>query len=320
MYYVAGIDLGSTYSKAIVLTDDLQVVGTAVRRTGFKLGQAVDAVFAELLENAHLDRSQIEYVTSTGYGRYTVPFRHAQITELTCHAQAIHHLFPEVRTMLDIGGQDIKAVRVDERGAVRAFRLNDKCAAGTGAFLEKTARYLGLKTDDIAEVAMRSTKSVEVSSVCAVFAESEVINHLSTGTPGEDILNGAIVALAGRAVQLMRRVSMEPGFALAGGMTRNPAMIAALETHLKAPLSVAPDGLGQLNGAYGAALLGAWRVRKLREAGVAIPVPAGSQAQGAGLGGRRRWSSRPTKWTPASAESPAAAVIAKRSASASAAA
>src|SRR5690606_28796868 len=128
-------------------------------------------------------------------------------------------------------------------------------AAGTGAFLEKTARYLGLTTADIAPLALRSTSPVEVSSVCAVFAESEVINHLSSGVPAEDIMRGAIVALAGRAVQLMRRVGLEPEFALAGGMTHNAAMIQALESHLKAPLHVAPDGLGQLNGAYGAALL-----------------------------------------------------------------
>ncbi len=307
MDYIAGIDIGSTYSKAIVLTDELEVVATAVRRTGFKLGQVADAVFEELLRNANLERSQIQYVTATGYGRYTVPYRHAQVTELTCHAQAVHHLFPQVRTMLDIGGQDIKAVRIDERGIVRAFRLNDKCAAGTGAFLEKTARYLGLNTDDIATVAMQSTTPVEVSSVCAVFAESEVINLLASGTPGEDILNGAIVALAGRSVQLMRRVAMEPEFALAGGMTRNPAMVAALEMHLKAPLQVAPNGLGQLNGAYGAALLGAWRLKKLRESGIAIPPPAGKEGEGAAAAGIRRWAARPTKWAATAAGSSGAA-------------
>lgn len=294
MLYVAGIDLGSTYSKAIVLDETRKVAGTAVRRTGFKLGQASESVFEDLLRNAGLKRDQITYVAATGYGRATVPFRHTQITELTSHAHAAVHLFPGTRTILDIGGQDIKAIRVDGEGHVRAFRLNDKCAAGTGAFLEKTARYLGLTTEDIGPYAMRSTNPVQISSVCAVFAESEVINHLSNGVPAEDIMRGSMLALGGRAVQLMRRVGFEPEFMLAGGMTRNAAMIDALEKHLKAPLHVAPDGLGQLNGAMGAALLGLKRVEKLLAEGKPIPPTAGRTTD-SGLTQRRRWSALAVK-------------------------
>lgn len=289
MLYVAGIDIGSTYSKAIVLNDKREVVGQAVRRTGFKLGQASEGVFEELLLACGLERSQINYVVSTGYGRYTVAFRHAQVTELTAHAQAAVHLFPDTRTILDIGGQDIKAIRVDANGRVRAFRLNDKCAAGTGAFLEKSARYLGLTTDDIGPYAMRSTNPVEVSSVCAVFAESEVINHLSNGVPAEDIMMGAMIALGGRAVQLMRRVGLEPGFMLTGGMTRNEAMVQALEKNLEAKLNVAPNGLGQLNGAYGAAFLGLRRIEKLIADGAPIPPSAGQEGFVETVP-RRRWS------------------------------
>src|SRR5512135_1891441 len=146
MLYVAGIDIGSTYTKAIVLNDRREVVGSAVRRTGFKLAQAAEAAFEELLKSSGLERSAITYVAATGYGRYTVPFRN---TQLTAHARAAVHLFPDTRTILDIGGQDIKAIKIDADGRVKAFRLNDKCAAGTGAFLEKTARYLGLTTDDL---------------------------------------------------------------------------------------------------------------------------------------------------------------------------
>jgi predicted CoA-substrate-specific enzyme activase len=215
-----------------------------------------------------------------------VPFRHTQITELTCHALAIAYHFPEVRTILDIGGQDIKAIRIDERGRVRAFRLNDKCAAGTGAFLEKTARYLGLTTADIGPYALRSTSPVEISSVCAVFAESEVINHLSTGIAPEDIMQGAISALAGRALQLMKRVGLEKEFALAGGMTWNAAMVAALEAKLGAPLHLPPQGLGQFNGAFGAALLGLRRVERLLADGREIPPPGSDGAVQAA----RRWS------------------------------
>lgn len=294
MLYVAGIDIGSTYSKAIVLNEKREVVGSAVRRTGFKLGQAAEGVFDELLKACGLTRSQINYVAATGYGRFTVAYRHTQITELTAHAQAAVHLFPDTRTILDIGGQDIKAIRVDENGRVRAFRLNDKCAAGTGAFLEKTARYLGLTTEDIGPYAMRATKPVEVSSVCAVFAESEVINHLSNGIPAEDIMMGAMIALGGRAVQLMRRVGLEPGFMLTGGMTRNVAMVDALEKSLAAKLSVAPNGLGQLNGAYGAAFLGLRRIEKLYAEGKPVPPTAGQEGY-AETASRRRWSAIPVR-------------------------
>ena len=136
MLYVAGLDIGSTYTKAIVLNAQREVVGTAVRRTGFKLAQASEAAFEELLKDSGLERSVITYVAATGYGRYTVAYRHTQITELTSHAHAAVHLFPAVRTILDIGGQDIKAIKVDGEGRVRAFRLNDKCAAGTGALYQ----------------------------------------------------------------------------------------------------------------------------------------------------------------------------------------
>ncbi|MBE7524356.1 MAG: 2-hydroxyglutaryl-CoA dehydratase [Burkholderiales bacterium] len=289
MIHVAGIDVGSTYTKAIALDADRKVVGTAVRRTGFKLAQASEGVFDDLMKNCGLERSQVVYVGATGYGRYTVAFRHAQITELTAHAQAAVHLFPGTRTILDIGGQDIKAIKVDGDGRVKAFRLNDKCAAGTGAFLEKTARYLGLATEDIGPYAMRSTSPKAISSVCAVFAESEVINHLSNGIAAEDIMMGAMVSLGGRAIQLMRRVGLEPGYMLTGGMTRNEAMVSALETALGERFHVAPGGLGQLNGAYGAAYLGLRRVEKLLADGRPIPPTAAEQGE-APATAVRRWS------------------------------
>lgn len=283
---VAGIDIGSTYTKAILLDQLRAVRATAIRRSGYKPAVAAAAVFEDLIASASVDSAGITYVATTGYGRYMVPLRHTQITELTCHAVATSYHFPSVRTILDIGGQDIKAIRVDMRGRVRAFRLNDKCAAGTGAFLEKTARYLGLATADIGPYALCSTKPVEISSVCAVFAESEVINHLASGIAPEDIMQGAIVALGGRAVQLMKRVGLEADYALAGGMTNNAAMVAALEVKLGATLNLPPDGLGQLNGAFGAALLGLRRVERLLAEGRAIPAPGGE-----GASTMRRWSS-----------------------------
>jgi (R)-2-hydroxyacyl-CoA dehydratese activating ATPase len=283
---VAGIDIGSTYTKTVLLDQERTVRATAIRSSGYKPALAAAGVFEDLIANAGVDKADVTYVATTGYGRYMVPFRHTQITELTCHAVATGYHFPSVRTILDIGGQDIKAIRIDERGRVRAFRLNDKCAAGTGAFLEKTARYLGLGTADIGPYALRATKPVEISSVCAVFAESEVINHLAGGIAPEDIMEGAIVALGGRAVQLMKRVGLEAEYALAGGMTNNGAMVAALEGKLGARLNLPPNGLGQLNGAFGAALLGLRRVERLLAEGRAIPAPGGEEAST-----MRRWSS-----------------------------
>ncbi|HEU5438013.1 MAG TPA: acyl-CoA dehydratase activase [Ktedonobacterales bacterium] len=283
---IAGIDIGSTYTKTVLLDQTRTVRATAIRRSGYKPAVAAAAVFDDVLAAAGIGKDEVTYVATTGYGRYMVPFRHTQITELTCHAVATSYHFPSVRTILDIGGQDIKAIRIDERGRVRAFRLNDKCAAGTGAFLEKTSRYLGLTTADIGPYALRATQPVEISSVCAVFAESEVINHLAGGVTPENIMQGAIVALGGRAVQLMKRVGLEADCALAGGMTNNAAMVAALEGRLGAPLKLPPDGLGQLNGAFGAALLGLRRVERLLAEGRAIPAPSGEASATV-----RRWSS-----------------------------
>jgi predicted CoA-substrate-specific enzyme activase len=288
MILVAGIDIGSTYTKAVLLDEERRVRATALRRSGYKPAAATAALYDDLLANAGVTREEVTYIATTGYGRYMIPFRHTQITELTCHALATVYHFPSARTILDIGGQDIKAIRMDERGRVRAFRLNDKCAAGTGAFLEKTARYLGLTTSDIGPYALRSTMPVEISSVCAVFAESEVINHLSTGIAPEDIMGGAIRALGGRAVQLMRRVGLEADFALAGGMTQNEAMVKALEAKLGNPLHLPPGGLGQMNGAFGAALLGLRRLERLRAEGHAIPAPGGDGVTGGTS--PRRWS------------------------------
>jgi (R)-2-hydroxyacyl-CoA dehydratese activating ATPase len=295
---VAGIDIGSTYTKAVLLDQSRAVRATAIRRSGYKPAVAASAVFDDLVANAAVEKAEITYISTTGYGRYMVPFRHTQITELTCHAVATSHHFPTVRTILDIGGQDIKAIRIDDLGRVRAFRLNDKCAAGTGAFLEKTARYLGLETSEIGPYALRSTQPVEISSVCAVFAESEVINHLASGIAPEDIMEGSIVALGGRAVQLMKRVGLEADYALAGGMTHNPAMVAALESKLGAPLRLPPHGLGQLNGAFGAALLGLRRVERLLADGREIIPPSGEDAFKP-----RRWST----YVPASAAAETAA-------------
>jgi predicted CoA-substrate-specific enzyme activase len=269
---VAGIDAGANYTKAVLMDDRRQVLGRSMVPSKYNFARSSEESLRGALEDAGLPRDGVRYVASTGFGRAVVPFRDIQITELTCHARGGHLFFPEARTLLDVGGQTVNAIRMDERGKVKGFRLNDKCAAGTGAFLDRTARYMGFSSDQIADLAGRSTKPVTISSVCTVFAEAEVISHLTEGNQPEDIMRGAVASLVGRAVQLMRRVGLQPEYVFAGGMARNHAFHDALEQELGAPVKVLPDELGQFNGAMGAALLALQRVEKLRaeeEAGAA---------------------------------------------------
>jgi len=216
MTFAAGIDVGSAYAKAIILDRHRRVVGRGLVKTGFKLQEAATHAFAQALTTARLLERHVGYVISTGYGRFQVPFRNLQVTDLTAASRGAFSFFPHTRTVLDVGGQTMKASRIDEAARVKMFRLNDKCAAGTGAFLEKTARYMGYGTEEIGALAATSKEPVPISGVCAVFAESEVINHLSQGASPADIMQGAIVSLGDRSVQLMKRVQMTPEFTLVG--------------------------------------------------------------------------------------------------------
>lgn len=265
MTLTAGIDVGSTYTKAVLSDEDERIVAMAALPTGYNFARAAERALERVLEEAGAAREDVTYVASTGYGRYMVPFRDLAITELTCHAQAIHRMFPSVRTVLDVGGQTVKAIRIDGLGRVKAFRLNDKCAAGSGAFLEKTARYMGYEAADIPRLAEAATDPAEVSSVCAVFAESEVINHLAGGRSAEDVCAGAVIALAGRAGQLVKRVKPEPEYALTGGLTRIPLMHRTLERLLGVEIHLPEGEMGYMAGALGASVLARRRLRKLLE-------------------------------------------------------
>jgi len=263
MTFTAGVDLGSTYAKAAIVDADGRLVGRSMLATGFRLTEAAQSVYDEALAQAGLAPSDVAYVVATGYGRYQVLFRDAQATDLTAQARGACFFFPETRTILDIGGQTMKASRIDERAKVRSFRLNDKCAAGTGTFLEKTARYLGYRIEEVGPLMATSKEAVPISGVCAVFAESEVINHVSSGCAPADIMYGAVVSLSDRAVQLMKRVNLEPEFTLVGGIMRFARMVEVVSERLKASVNVPPGDLVQYTGAVGAALLGARRLEKL---------------------------------------------------------
>jgi len=269
MSYAAGLDVGSTYTKAVILDERDQIAGRGMVNTGFKLDQAAQRAFDQALETAGLTAGQVSYVVSTGYGRYQVPFRDINVTDLTAAARGSRYFFPETRTVLDIGGQTMKAMRLDERARVQSFRLNDKCAAGTGAFLEKTARYMGYSTAEIGPLVQTSKEAVTISGVCAVFAESEVINHLSHGSAPADIMHGAMVSLVDRSVQLMKRVRVEPEVTLAGGILRFKTMAQVIREKLGLPVNLPPEDLVQFVGAIGAAALARWRWRARQEKALA---------------------------------------------------
>jgi (R)-2-hydroxyacyl-CoA dehydratese activating ATPase len=255
MMLVAGVDVGSTYTKAVVLTETGNIAGRAMVRSGFRLTEASQQVVNEALTLAGAGREDLAYVIATGYGRFQVPFRNLQVTDLTAAARGAAYFYPGTRTVLDIGGQTMKASRLDEAARVSSFRLNDKCAAGTGAFLEKTARYLGYETESIGALASLSREPVTISGVCAVFAESEVINHLSLGASPADIMQGAIVSLVARSVQLLKRVQMQPEFTLVGGILRFPSMVSLIVEKLGGTVNVLADDMPQYAAALGAAVL-----------------------------------------------------------------
>lgn len=261
----AGIDVGSTYTKAVILNERNVILGQALEKSGFRLAEVSRQVYDVALQRAGLQESDISYVVATGFGRHMVPFSDTQVTDLTASARGACLLFPRTRTILDVGGQTMKASRVDDSARVKSFRLNDKCAAGTGAFLEKTARYMGYSTEEIGPLVATSKQPVPISGVCAVFAESEVINQLSLGSSPADIMHGAIASLVDRSVQLMKRVQMEPEFTLTGGILRFKTMARVVHEHLRAEVNVPPENLVQFVGALGAAILAQRRMEKLNQ-------------------------------------------------------
>lgn len=263
MSCTAGIDVGTTYTKAAVVDEMGHLLGTAMVPTGFRLEAAAQASLGAALERAGVERAAIDYIATTGYGRNQVPFRDVQATDLTAQAWGTRQIFPDTRTVLDIGGQTLKAMRVDDAGHVSSFRLNDKCAAGTGAFLEKTARYLGYAIEEIGPLVEYAKDPVPISGVCAVFAESEVINHVSNGAQPADIMHGAMESLIERSVRLMKRVQMEPEFTLVGGIMRFPTMVRVMREHLGTGVNVPPEHLVQYTGAIGASVLARRRMERL---------------------------------------------------------
>lgn len=261
-----GVDVGSTQTKAVILNDRREIIASVLIPTGAYVTQAAERAFQEALNKARLNREEIGCVVGTGYGRYKVTFGDLQITEISCHARGAHFLYPGTRTVIDMGGQDTKAIKIGKDGDVMDFQMNDKCAAGTGRFLAASAEVLGLPLDEIGEVALKAGNPVRLSSVCAVFVESDIMSYLAQNKTVEDILGGVHSAIAARTVSLVRRVGVEEQITFTGGVARNIGMIQALETKLQVKLNVGEDS--HFAGAIGAALFALERVEKLSFEGI----------------------------------------------------
>lgn len=248
MYFV-GIDIGSSAAKVVVMEDG-KVIKHLLLNTGFSSRKTADDIY-EKLEAEGINKENATYV-ATGYGRVSVPYADRVVTEITCHGKGAHYLFHDDGTVIDIGGQDTKGISL-KNGRVMKFLMNDKCSAGTGKFIEVMTNRLGLTQNELSDLA-RKGEHITISSMCTVFAESEVISLIGRGTPREDIAFGVIESVIMKVVQLIAQVPSDKYF-LTGGLCEDQYVIERLENALKAPVTSAP--LARYAGAIGAALMGA---------------------------------------------------------------
>ncbi|MGA3295676.1 MAG: acyl-CoA dehydratase activase [Candidatus Acidiferrales bacterium] len=261
MAYVAGIDIGSRGTKAVILDESRHVCGTALVKTRPDFPGVAKEAMEQALAQAGGRMEDVKYVTTTGLGRYNVPFRDLQITDITCAARGAEFLFPNTACVLDVGGQSTRAIRLREGGKVKEFKSNDKCAAGSGGFLERAAHYLEIPLDQLGPLSMGSEKPTMISSVCAVLAESEIINLVSDGQSVENIIRGIHNSLASRSKALLARVGLEDEVTFVGGVARQNGMVKALKDTIGRQVNVSdqPDMVAAL----GAALLAHQRLQKL---------------------------------------------------------
>ena len=257
--YTLGIDIGSTASKCVMLRDGKEIVSKSLISVGAGTSGPQRAI-AEVLESAGMTREQMAYVLATGYGRNSLEgIADHQMSELSCHAKGASFLFPDVHTVIDIGGQAVKVLQV-ENGVMTNFVMNDKCAAGTGRFLDVMARVLEVKVEELGDLAAKSTKDVAISSTCTVFAESEVISQLAMDTDKCDIINGIHHSVAARVAGLAPRVGVREKGVMTGGGAQTSGVVKALEEELGHEIHTSP--LTQYNGALGAALFAYQRYLK----------------------------------------------------------
>lgn len=260
--YTLGIDIGSSSSKAVIMKDGKEVVSSAVIQVGTGTS-GPDRVMGEVFKNIDLTPEDIRFTVATGYGRFSVEKADKQISEISCHAKGIYFLHPEARTIIDIGGQDAKAIRLDAKGNIGQFVMNDKCAAGTGRFVDVMSRVLEIPLSEMGNVHFKATESAFVSSTCTVFAESEVISLLSQGVSRENIVAGVHQSVASKACSLVYRVGVNDDIVMCGGVAQNPGAVDAIRKQLNKPVIVAQNP--QVTGALGAALFAYENVKWLPE-------------------------------------------------------
>ncbi len=249
----AGIDVGSLSAETVFIDEAKRIVTFNILPTGPNSRLAAEESFRRALKDAGVDEKAIGFVVATGYGRISIPFAGKRVTEISCHGMGAHHLFPDTRTVIDIGGQDSKVIRVDETGKVADFTMNDKCAAGTGRFLEVMAGALDVPLDRMGAVSLEATQDIAISSVCTVFAESEVVSLVAQGKPVADILKGLHTAIVNRVWSMVKSVGTSGGVTVSGGVAKNQGVVKLLEAKLGRRINVAPEP--QIVGALGAALL-----------------------------------------------------------------
>jgi predicted CoA-substrate-specific enzyme activase len=245
-----GVDIGSSSSKAVLLSQNGDIVGKEVVNLGTGSG-GIDTVVGSLLQKAGVGWQDILFTVATGYGRMKYEKADAQVTEISCHARGVSFLYPDARSIVDIGGQDAKVIRLDKDGRVDNFVMNEKCAAGTGRFFEVMARVFDRPLGELSDLAAKSNSPVSISSVCTVFAESEVISSLATNAAPADIAWGAHVAVAKRVAGLAGRVGLEPRCVMTGGVALNRSMVRAMsaETGLEITVPESPQTAGALGAA-----------------------------------------------------------------------
>ena len=276
MRFAAGVDVGSTQTKAVIMEDNggggPRLVTRALVDTGANVQKAAEHGFHAACHEAAIAAQDVGFVVGTGYGRYKITFGNAQMTEITCHARGAAFLCPGTRTVIDMGGQDSKAISIGAQGEVLDFVMNDKCAAGTGRFLANAADVMGISLDEVGPLSLQGKQPVKITTVCTVFVESDILSYLAQGKKPEDILNGVHLAIARRTVSLARRVPIEPQITLTGGVARNIGMVRALEQVLGSNLQVNAEA--QFTGAIGAALFALEKMDQSFESGIWRPAHA----------------------------------------------
>lgn len=253
MTYYAGIDIGSLSTDTVIIDNHGSICGFDVSRTGADSKTAGERSLTRALEVAGIPREDLRRIVATGYGRASLPGVDKAVTEITCHAKGAAHLFPGTRTIIDIGGQDSKVIKLDGQGKLIDFAMNDKCAAGTGRFLEVMAKALEVDLDRMGSLSLQATREIAISSTCTVFAESEVISLVAQSTPRENILRGIHTAICMRVLAMMDRMNPEPELTITGGVAKNVGILDIIRRRTNLPMNV-PDE-PQIVGALGAALL-----------------------------------------------------------------